>query len=72
MSNNSSEEINFQHYVEAVKNKEMTWNIFLDFIKDLSYNLAMLWVFHNIYWKIVELEAGLLSFGNIFRCISYY
>ena len=38
MSNNSSEEINFQHYVEAVKNKEMTWNIFLDFIKDLSYS----------------------------------
>ena len=38
MSNNSSEEINFQHYVEAVKNREMTWNIFLDFIKDLSYS----------------------------------
>ena len=38
MSNNSSEEINFQHYVEAVKNKEMTWNIFIDFMQVLSYS----------------------------------
>ena len=40
MSKNSriSEEINFQHYVEAVKRKEITWNIFVDFIEDLSYS----------------------------------
>ena len=39
--------------------------IYKDFIKDLSYHLAMLWVFYNIYWKIVELEAGLLSFEYV-------
>ena len=32
------EEINFQHYVEAVKRKEITLNIFIDLIEDFSYS----------------------------------
>ena len=32
------EEINFQHYVEAVKRKEITLNIFTDLIEDFSYS----------------------------------
>ena len=38
MSKNQSEEISFQQYVEAVKQKEMTWNIFIDFMEVLSYS----------------------------------
>ena len=37
MGKKNSEEINFQHYVDAVKQKNITWNLFVDFIKDLSY-----------------------------------
>ena len=37
MDKKNSEEINFQHYVDAVKQKNITWNLFVDFIKDLSY-----------------------------------
>ena len=38
MSKNCSKEINFQHYVDAVKHKEMTWNIFQDLVEDLSHS----------------------------------
>ena len=38
MTKNNSKEINFQHYVEAVKSQEMTWNIFIELIEDLSYS----------------------------------
>ena len=33
-----SEEIDFQHYVKAVKREEITLNIFIDLIEDLSYS----------------------------------
>ena len=38
MEKNNFEEINFQHYVDAVKQKRIDWNIFIDFIQDLSYS----------------------------------
>ena len=38
MATNNSEEINFQHYVDAVKQKRMDWNIFIDLMQDLSYS----------------------------------
>ena len=38
ISMNSSEEINFQNYVESVKQKKIPWNIFEDFMKDLAYS----------------------------------
>lgn len=38
MSHNHSEEINFQHYIEAVKQKTIPWHIFIDFMQDLSYS----------------------------------
>ena len=37
MAKNNFEEFNFQHYVDAVKQKRMDWNIFIDFMQDLSY-----------------------------------
>ena len=33
-----SEEIDFQHYVKAVKREEITLNIFINLIEDLSYS----------------------------------
>ena len=38
MAKNNFEEINFQHYVDAVKQKRIDWNMFIDFIQDLSYS----------------------------------
>ena len=37
MAKKNPEEFNFQHYVDAVKQKRMDWNIFIDFMQDLSY-----------------------------------
>ena len=37
MAKKKAEEFNFQHYVDAVKQKRMDWNIFIDFMQDLSY-----------------------------------
>ena len=34
----NSEEINFQHYVDAVKQKTIPWHIFKDFMEDLSFS----------------------------------
>ena len=38
MSNKSSLENDFQSYVEAVKQKEMTWNIFQNSVEDFSHS----------------------------------
>ena len=38
MDQKNSEEINFQHYVDAVKQKTIPWNIFKDFMEDLSFS----------------------------------
>ena len=38
MAKNNFEEINFQHYVDAVKQKRIEWNMFIDFIQDLSHS----------------------------------
>ena len=37
MAQNHSEEINFQHYVDLVKQHKFPWNIFIDVMQDLSY-----------------------------------
>ena len=36
-SSNNSEEINFQPYIDTVKNGEIPWNIFVKTMEDLSY-----------------------------------
>ena len=36
MAKNKSEEINFQQYVDSVKQKEIPWNIFINLIQDIS------------------------------------
>ena len=38
MSNQSSLENNFQNYVEAVKQRQMTWNIFQNSVEDFSHS----------------------------------
>ena len=38
MARNDSDEINFQHYVDGVKLKKISWNYFVDFIQDLSHS----------------------------------
>ena len=38
MSNKNSLEKNFQNYVEAVKEKQMTWNIFQNSVEDFSHS----------------------------------
>ena len=38
----SSEEINFQHYIDAVKQKRMEWNIFIDLMQDLCKNQMLM------------------------------
>ena len=38
VSMNSSEEINFQTYVESAKQRKIPWNIFENFMKDLTYS----------------------------------
>ena len=38
ISLNSSKEINFQTYVESAKQRKTPWNIFENFMKDLTYS----------------------------------
>ena len=38
MANFKYKEINFQHYVDLVKQNKLHWNIFIDFLQDLSYS----------------------------------
>ena len=38
MSNKSSRGFNFQHYVDAVKQNEMSWNIFQDLVQEISHS----------------------------------
>ena len=38
MAKKNSEEINFQHYVDGVKQKKISWNFFIRSIQDLSYS----------------------------------
>ena len=38
ISMNSSEEINFQTYVESAKQRKTPWNIFENFMKELTYS----------------------------------
>ena len=47
---NSSEEIDFQNYIDSVKQKKTPWDIFENLMKDLSYS--------NIYSKA---EGGILT-----------
>ena len=39
MSNNSSEDLDFQPYIDSVKHKKTPWNIFEKLMKDLTRNL---------------------------------
>ena len=36
MAKNKSEEINFQQYVDSVKQKQIPWNIFINLLQDIS------------------------------------
>ena len=38
MANKNSEEINFQYFVDGVKQKKISWNFFIHFIQNLSYS----------------------------------
>ena len=38
MAGNNLEDINFQLYVDGLKQKKISWNFFLHFIQDLSYS----------------------------------
>ena len=38
MGKNNSEEINFQHYVDELKQKTIPWRIFKDLMEDLSFS----------------------------------
>ena len=38
MAKNNSEEFNFQHYVDAVKQKRIDWNLFIDLMQEISYS----------------------------------
>ena len=38
MAKNNFEEFNFQHYIDAVKQKRMDWNIFTDLMREISYS----------------------------------
>ena len=38
VSMNASEEINFQTYVDLVKQKSITWNVFENLLKGLAYS----------------------------------
>ena len=38
MAKNNSEEIDFQQYVDSVKQKRIDWNLFVNVIKDISYS----------------------------------
>ena len=52
MSNKTSGKINFQRYVDAVKQKEMTWNIFQGLVEDFS---------HSDVYRLKILNAILLT-----------
>ena len=36
MAQNNSEEINFQQYVDGVKQKYISWNFFIAFVQDIT------------------------------------
>ena len=38
MAKNNSKDINFQYYVDAVKQKKIHWHIFVGLIQDVSYS----------------------------------
>ena len=38
MEKNNFEEINFQHYVDGVKENKISWNFFVDLIQDFCYS----------------------------------
>ena len=38
MAKNNYEEINFQHYVDSVKQRRIDWNMFVDVMRDISYS----------------------------------
>ena len=38
MAKKNSEAINFQHYIDALKQKKIHWHIFIDLIQDFSYS----------------------------------
>ena len=37
-SNHSSQDFNFQYYVDMAKQKEIAWHVFVKLIKDFSYS----------------------------------
>ena len=38
MAKSNSEEINFQFFVDGVKEKKMSWNFFIDTMQEQSYS----------------------------------
>ena len=38
MAKNNSEEINFQFFIDGMKQKKITWNFFVDLIQNLSHS----------------------------------
>ena len=49
---NTSEEINFQLYVESVKQRKISWNVFANLMKDFS---------HSDICKLKDLNAILFA-----------
>ena len=45
VSMNFPEEVNFQTYIQSVKQRKMTWNVFENVMKDVSYSDVCMYVF---------------------------
>ena len=84
MAKNKSEEINFQKYVDSVKQKQIPWNIFINLLQDISNSdadrlrklkailLTELTLNHSNTEKLKYLNDILLSqFKNYIENTSY-
>ena len=84
MAKNKSEEINFQQYVDSVKQKQIPWNIFINLLQDISNSdadrlrklnailLTELTLKHSNTEKLKYLNDILLSqFKNYIENTSY-
>ena len=84
MAKNKSEEINFQQYVDSVKQKQIPWNIFINLLQDISNSdadrlrklnailLTELTLNHSDTEKLKYLNDILLSqFKNYIENTSY-
>ena len=44
MAAKNSEEINFQFFVDGVKQKKISWNVFIDLVRDLSFEAIIAYI----------------------------